>query len=192
MRLQKTQAGRDALQRRDRSLHPRERQILVITNGSQTRAQMLDLLGADAEALVEHLLQLGLLEVQSVVAPAIYPLPQRSAHVIPITQASSAGSQPSVAPAHKRSLAATKMYCIDVLLLLREIDAYVAVRAIQDSSSEADLIEHIAAAVCFVREKTSVSYALKILNRMQEIVPEGHAATLQRLRREMDVVLDVA
>ena len=58
MQLIKTLRARDALNDRDSALSTRQRQILILADGKRTNAQLLDLMGADAQADVDLLMRL--------------------------------------------------------------------------------------------------------------------------------------
>ena len=58
MQLIKTLRDRDALNDRDSALSTRQRQILILADGKRTNAQLLDLMGADAQADVDLLMRL--------------------------------------------------------------------------------------------------------------------------------------
>ncbi|MFZ4289738.1 hypothetical protein [Variovorax sp. HJSM1_2] len=165
MPLVKTEPGREALQRRDRSLSPRERQILVITDGSRTRSQLLDLLGLTAAAPVDRLLQLGYLQSQEK-APAVHM------------------ASPDSAPQARRSLVATKVYCVDMLQLIREPQAAAVVRALQSSLSETELIHNVWQCLRYLQQNTTPSYAAKVGARLAEIVPPQHLEQLAQCRAE--------
>jgi hypothetical protein len=163
MPLVKTEPGREALQKRDRALSPRERQILVITDGSRTRSQLLELLGLSAATQIDHLMQLGFLQNLER-APA----------------ALSHGSTPALAPAPeaRRSLVATKVYCTDMLQLIREPEAATVMRAIQSSASEAELMDKVLLCLRYLQENTAASYASKVAARLAEIVPLQYCESL--------------
>jgi hypothetical protein len=58
MQLIKTLRAKDALQDRDSALSTRQRQILILSDGKRTSAQLLDLMGPDAQADIDVLMRL--------------------------------------------------------------------------------------------------------------------------------------
>jgi len=165
MPLVKTEPGREALQKRDRTLSPRERQILVITDGSRTRGQLLELLGLSAATQIDHLMQLGFLQNMER-APAL------------LSHGSAPAPAPTPLPEARRSLVATKVYCTDMLQLIREPEAAAVMRAIQSSASEAELMDKVLLCLRYLQENTAASYASKVAARLAEIVPLQYCESL--------------
>ncbi|MDO5652802.1 MAG: hypothetical protein Q4G39_01715 [Brachymonas sp.] len=79
----------------------------------------------------------------------------------------------------KRSLAASKMYMIDMLQLLRCMDASALAVDIQTSHSETDLVDNIARGAEYFATATNASYAGKVYAKLQDILPEEHLGRLQ-------------
>lgn len=165
MPLVKTESGREVLLKRDRTLNPRERQILVIVDGSRSRSQLVDLMGQATDSQIDRLLQMGFLKN--------------------LEAESSAASQIDIAAAPqqaRRSLVATKVYCIDMLQLIREPGAGTVMRALQTSASEDELMDNVLLCLRYMQEKTASSYASKVAARLAEIVPVHHLANLANCR----------
>jgi hypothetical protein len=121
MALLKTEGGKAALQRRDLGLTPRMRQIMILANGSHSRDSMQDLMERDIGAELHWLLQNGYLEEAIDIRYAVEPVPK-----------------PLQAPQQttRRSLAGTKMYIVDILQLLRDMDASSMAVSIHTSQGE--------------------------------------------------------
>jgi hypothetical protein len=62
MALAKTDNGREALRSRDPNLSPRERQILILFNGTRSRASVQQLMQRDIGMELHRLLEFGYLE----------------------------------------------------------------------------------------------------------------------------------
>lgn len=174
MPLAKTQTGREALHQRDRTLSPRERQILVIADGTRSQGQLVALLGQAAETPIARLLQMGFL--QSLEQPKEMATRDQAAQV---RQAS-----PSPEPPTRRSLVATKVYCVGMLQLIREAEAGELVRAIQSCATEPELIDSVLRCLRYVQQNTAPSYAAKVAARLAEIVPQQHLASLAECQME--------
>ncbi len=175
MSLVKTETGREVLLKRDRTLNPRERQILVITDGSRSRRQLVDLMGQATEAQIDRLLQLGFLK--DIGNDLEEGLGKALTGVSPIKTAA-----PTLEA--RRSLVATKVYCIDMLQLIREPGAGAVMRAIQSSATEDELMDNVLLCLRYMQEKTADSYASKVAARLAEIVPQHHLASLANCRPE--------
>jgi hypothetical protein len=48
-------------------------------------------------------------------------------------------------------------------------------------TSESDLMESVITAVQFIRARSGAGYALRVGNRLKDIVPESHLPALQHL-----------
>jgi hypothetical protein len=158
MPLAKTPTGRAALHQRDRNLSPRERQILVIADGTRSRSQLVELFGPPAEPQIDRLLQMGFLAGTA-------------------NQLHHASGDASTLPDARRSLVATKIYCVDMLQLIRAPGAAEVMRSIQSSDSEAELMRNVKRCVVYLQENAAQSYASKVEARLAEIVPQQYLAS---------------
>jgi hypothetical protein len=95
-------------------------------------------------------------------------------------------------PATKRSLAATKMYMMDMLQLLRDMDASAMAVSLHTSESEAEFIANILSAVRLIAFKSGASYALRVLSKVGEIVPQPHLHMVEALASEVAVTANAA
>ena len=171
MALLKTEGGKAALQRRDLGLTPRMRQIMVLANGTHSRDYMQDLMERDIGAELHWLLQSGYLEEAIDTRYAVDPVPK-----------------PLQAPQQttRRSLAGTKMYIVDILQLLRDMDASSMAVSIHTSEGEMECIQNVVSAARLIVLKSGPSYGLRVVNKLREIVPEVHLAALQELAFELE------
>jgi hypothetical protein len=81
--FQKTDAGRDELQRRNRTLDMPSRALLILCNGRSTRAALRAQLGERADALLQGLLDRGLVEVQAPAGGVDIALPELAPTPVP-------------------------------------------------------------------------------------------------------------
>jgi hypothetical protein len=88
-------------------------------------------------------------------------------------------------PATKRSLAATRMYMMDMLQLLRDMDASAMAVSLHTSESEAEFIANILSAVRLIALKSGPTYALRVLSKLSEIVPQSHLYMVETLASEV-------
>jgi FixJ family two-component response regulator len=80
MTFVKTESGRDALRRRDSNLSPRERQIIILFNGTHSRATIQQLMMRDIGVELHRLLEFGYLEERIGAIPTTNraPLPPKT------------------------------------------------------------------------------------------------------------------
>jgi hypothetical protein len=173
MSLVKTEIGKEALQNRDLALKPRMRQIMILANGSHSRESIQDLMERDIGAELHWLLESGYLEETRDIRYAVQrqPLPKPE---IAIQQQTS-----------RRSLAGTKMYIVDMLQLLRDMDASSMAVSLHTSQGEIEFIENVVSAARLIMSKAGPSYGLRVVNKLREIVPEAHLAGLEALAFEL-------
>jgi hypothetical protein len=83
-------------------------------------------------------------------------------------------------------LAGTKMYMVDMLQLLRDMDASSMAVSIHTSESEMEFMQNVVSAVRLIALKSGPSYGLRVVNKLRKIVPEVHLAALQKLTFELE------
>jgi hypothetical protein len=180
----KTDKARQVLLSRDRELGPRERQILILANGVRTRADLAELMGEAVHASIESLMRRGYLYDTSSVKAArvgVVSVKQSATSAQGAPSQADQGSVRVTASQAKRSLAATKMYVMDMLQMMRDMDASALAASLQMCTSERELMDLVMAAVQFIRARSGAGYALRVGSRLKDIVPEGHLPDLQRL-----------
>lgn len=193
--LAKSSAGREALQARAANLTARDRQILVLANGKSLRADVEAMLGGSASMEIDRLSVLGYLLLSS--SPPSVNGPSPTAHVQPTKpsllaaaaveakQAVAAASRPmAAATAHaikseptvnlRRSIAATKMYIIDMLQMMRRPEASALAAALHTSATEEELLDGALQAVSLMASMSGNSYALKVCTQLLAMVPLQH------------------
>lgn len=202
----KTTAGREAMQARDPALSARDRQIMVLANGQRGPEDMAALLGPGTVAEIERLIGLGFLAPALPVAlPQALAVPPAKPEVPRDSRAEPAGALVAAAPppppsrapapapraASRRSLAATKMYVIDVLQMIREPEAAALATLVHTSSSETELMESLLQVLERLPVLTRPSFAHKVCAHLLTIVPGEHEAQLREHSQGMVVDLAV-
>lgn len=195
--LTKTPKARAALQSRAAELLARERQLLILCNGHRPVAEIAKLFGSQTTPIVDDLRRRGYLaEVESDLDAAATlpasatsakaPHEGRSSRPQPLAGVERpAAAAPAVAaPRNRRSIAATKMYVIGLLQLIREMEATSLAVSLHTSVSEDELMAYVVQALRFIEHRSGVSYARQVATRLAEIVPEGHLPILEALRAE--------
>lgn len=203
--LVKTEKGRDELAARGGVLGPRARQILVLSNGSRSQSDLVALLGNSAEGIVQHLLGNGYLvdarfgDINKVPEAVLTStgtffvsdeFTTTHADIVvaapPAQTPENAPLPPSAFKASKRSLAATKMYTIDMLQLVRDPDASAMAVNVHTADTPGELIEHVLTSLRLIRYKSGASYALRVAGRLQDTIPVEFAIDLDALVAEFE------
>ena len=184
MALCKTERGRTALQAHSTSgLSLAERRVLILCDGRRHRDDIVALLGADALSMLERLLQDGYLTLETATVPTPRLVATDGRHVADTELATP--PPPVQAPprtASRRSLAASKMYLIDMLQLQRDPES-VSLRAdIQTSPSEDELVYRMMQGLRHLQSVAAASYARRVGDRLAEILPEPHLPRLDQAR----------
>jgi hypothetical protein len=180
MQLQKTDKAREALAAgKAGAVEMRDRRILILADGRRTRDELLAMLGAEARPAIERLVQAGFLaaaggddvrvNAERDVAPP---------HIV--REAPPAVVAP--ARASRRSLAAAKMYLLDMLQLHRTGDAAALRLAMQTTSDPGALVDRMVESTAYLLSATKASYGERVLARLSEVLPEDDLPKLAVLR----------
>ncbi|MGO4550667.1 hypothetical protein AB4059_06150 [Lysobacter sp. 2RAF19] len=175
MRLSKTDKARDALGAgKSGALELRDRQILILADGKRTRAELIAMLGGERVASIDRLVRDGFLATadNAPVVVSMAPAP-------PV--ASATPIAPAAPPAKRRSLAAAKMYLIDMLQLQRSPTAAELRLSIQSTSDPELLLERLLEALAHLVASTPPSYGERVSARFSEVVPEDALPRLPTL-----------
>ena len=98
-------------------------------------------------------------------------------------QIAAAAAAPRPSPGTRRSLAASKMYLLDMLQLQRNAEA-AELRAAIQCSEPAHLVDTLFQALRMLVGVSTPSYGERIVNRLAEILPEETLPRLENLRSE--------
>ncbi len=85
----------------------------------------------------------------------------------------------------RRSIAATKMYMIDMLQLLRDMDSSSFAVSIQTSQDEADLVMNVLEALRYITRKSGPSYGKRVSERLGAMLPEAYLPDLDFMNAEL-------
>ena len=193
MILTKTERGRALLSDR-RALSPRERQLMVLADGRRSAAELGRWLGFSVEPLAQRLLQDGYLACARSVAweagadrvPASAAPPARTAGKRPdATDGGAAIAPAAVAPPReaasgsaprrgsRRSLAASKMYVVGLMQMLRDADAASLAVTLHCADEAEDLVVGLAAALTYLHRRSGGAYATRVAYRLMEVIPHA-------------------
>lgn len=199
MPLNKSDKGRNALLDRSGGMSMLERRALILCDGRRGREQLVGMLGPDILPGLERLLREGYLvdgstarpvpskPLLSVVAPMPGPAPVAIASVAPVAATVAA---PRPAPQSRRSLAAAKMYIVDMLQLQRDPESVSLKAELQTSPSEDELVYRLGKALRHLRTVASATYAQRIGERLAEILPEAHLPRLAEIANPAPTALE--
>lgn len=181
--LDKSDKGRNALLERSGGMSMLERRALILCDGKRDRERLVALLGPDVLPGLERLLREGYLHATQQPSPSkpllsIVPAstPDVPAAIVAPPPRSTAAA--TGAPASRRSLAAAKMYMVDMLQLQRDPDSVSLKADLQTSPSEDELVYRLGKALRHIGTVASASYAQRIGQRLAEILPESHLPRL--------------
>lgn len=174
MRLDKTDKGRQALlDGVSAGLGLQARRILILADGRRDMAALEALLGAGIGPAIEVLVQEGYLA-----------LPTKPATPAPGAPAPAPVRAPAAAATARRSLAASKMYLLDMLQLQRTPEAAELRAAIQCATSQDEQVDALLHAVRELLLSNATSYGPRVAARLEEILPEEALPRLQAIRGE--------
>lgn len=176
MPLHKTPKGREILDAGPAAgLNLQARRILILADGRRSIDEVASMLGGDTLPTVQWLLREGYLAEASQ-APAA-----REQRVAAIP-----GAAPAGAPVGgRRSLAACKMYMLDMLQLQRTPEAAELRLEIQCVADPGQLVDALLQALRMIVASSSASYAGRVTQRLSEILPEDALPRLAALEAEV-------
>ncbi len=183
MNPHKTEKAHGALRDRPADVSVLERRILILSDGRRGDAEIADLLGSRAREALARLLRDGYLSDRDM-APA--PPPPVVA-IAPISAvAVESGEKPSpagtLAAPSRRSIAAAKMYIVDMLQLQRGSDAAAIADAIRGCRDQDELAAHMLRALRFIHGIANASMSRRVSDRLAEIMPEQYLPELDVFR----------
>lgn len=185
MALTKTEKGRALLQQHSATLLSlAERRALILCDGKRNRDEVVALLGPTALTALERLLDEGYLSLTGITQSAPRLVSVGSTSIVSKAEATAAPmSMPSPARAtSRRSLAASKMYLIDMLQLQRDPESASLRADIQTSPSEDELVYRMMKSLRHLQDVATASYARRVGDRLAEILPEPHLPRLDQTR----------
>ncbi|MEN5223087.1 hypothetical protein [Stenotrophomonas sp. TWI602] len=172
MQPQKTDLARTALQAHRAPLDMRQRRLLILCDGQRDLVQLGQLVGPETPAMVIQLIQSGYLvssgvaEVAVVAPAAPAPAVTPTAVPVPVTE-------------RRRSLAAARIYLLDILELQRHPQAAALFHTLQQSRSDETVMAALQAALDALPGLTSTGYAERVRQRLLEVLPKEHAERFQ-------------
>ena len=181
MKLEKTESGREAMRTRDERLSVRLRQLMVLANGEREVAELTQMSSASSQD-VQNLLSWGFLaKAQSVVilrtesktaANRVQTLsPSKTAEPSSIDLAH---SQHPVAGAHRRSLAAAKLYMLGILEIFRHPSAIELRQSLHACSDAKTLVQTLMRCTSELKQHASEGYAARVAAQLHELLPIEH------------------
>ncbi|HEY0661379.1 MAG TPA: hypothetical protein VGD21_08700 [Lysobacter sp.] len=191
MLLTKTIQARIALHERSGGLSALERRALILSDGNRSRDELVNLLGRDVLPLIDRLVRDGYLASAGESCPpaaTVTATPRTMTATSPVAMPGPAlavaASASVAAPAarSRRSLAATKMYVIDMLQLQRNADSASLAVSIQASRDPNELIGSVFDALRHIQRSSSTSYGRRVAERLAEIIPEEFLPRLQAMQ----------
>jgi len=191
MLLYKTEKAREVLAAGPSAgLALQDRRILILTDGKRSLNQVMAMLGADILPAIDRLMREGYFIRDDAVAanPATAARPSALGGAVTgllraATEAVQARTVPRPPPGTRRSLAASKMYLLDMLQLQRSAEA-AELRAAIQCSEPAQLVDTLFQALRVLVGTSTQSYGERIVNRLAEMLPEETLPRLEAVRAE--------
>lgn len=196
MLLNKTDKARNALRDHRGVLGAADRRALILCDGRRGLDELARLLGPDILRALDQLRAQGYLQASP--SPPTLALRVRNAARDLLGDGDAGHAASAVAPATvptarpaprpgptaptRRSLAATKMYMLDMLQLQRSADAADLRMEVQTASGDEALVDGVLRALAFIQQQANASYAARVGERLAEVLPEAHLPRLAAMR----------
>lgn len=207
MLLHKTELARATLARTGTELGRRERQVLILCDGQRNLNDIVSMLGVDSLGMIQSLIASGYLAQGVATAPAagkglfgrLAGSPRQTPAAAPETAIAPAVPSPAHAPAvvvaaapartppSRRSMAACKMYMIDMLQLQRTPEAASLAVALQTAQDDDERALALVDALTWLRSATKASVCERVAERLKEIVPEAYLAGIDAAWQQLIV-----
>lgn len=181
MRPSKTERARDALQNHSAGLSLVERRVLILCDGLRNETELIAMLGATAVPALERLVREGYLAVAGAPKETRQSPPAAEAMLAVMRDATPVAAAPAASTA-RRSLAASRMYLLDMLQLQRDPHSAALHARIQRSLGEEGVAESLLDAFRHLQAVASSGYAKRVGERLAEILPEAYLSGLQAIR----------
>jgi hypothetical protein len=178
----KTERGRAALQARSADLSLAERRVLILCDGKRNRDDVVAMLGPNALSAVERLLREGYLALAGGAVPMPRLVADMGAYIAPPAANPPAPRAPAARATSRRSLAASKMYLLDMLQLQRDAESASLRAEIQTSPSEEEMVYRMLKGLRHLQAVATTGYARRVGKRLAEILPEAHLPKLDQTR----------
>lgn len=159
----------------------RERQLLLMCNGTRSSRDIMTLMGHEVLPLLLQLEHKGLVTgVSQTITEAIG---------IKTVSAQSAPG-PALPPRSKSpSLVSAKVYVMDLLQLQQSEVATKITQALQVVSEPSEMMKLILWAVVTILQRSGESYAERVIQRVFEVIPDGHLPEFMACAQEFKVPL---
>ncbi|HFF3761231.1 hypothetical protein [Stenotrophomonas forensis] len=178
MQPRKTDLARTALQAHRAPLDMRQRRLLILCDGQRTVAELTDLLGQEAPAMVIQLVQSGYLETGPTTAPLPAPATPAARPAAPTAPTPITASAPAPAPTapveRRRSLVAARIYVLGILEMQRHPQAAALFRDLQQARAEDEVLQRLQSAMQMLPGLTSDGYCQRVRQRLLEALPLEH------------------
>lgn len=162
MPYNKTDKGRETLAAGPAAgLTRQDRRILILVDGKRSLEQLVSMLGSDIRPRIERLAHDGY------IAPAMAGT-VRHAPPAPLAPVATPAPAPT---GTRRSLAASKMYMLDMLQLQRSAEAADLRATIQCAVDAGGLVDALAAALQLILSSSTPSYGERVAGRLAETLP---------------------
>jgi hypothetical protein len=163
MMMHRTDLAAQALHIRCKTLSAMDRQILILANGRHSQADLLRMMGAGAQAQqrLQLLAQRGFLRVGALAVKAPSPVPVAEPPK-PIKPPATQG---------KRSLAAAKMYMLDMVQRSRNASSQPVQEAIKTAGDAQQMRAAFDAALAYLQQQGGAGYAEKIAAQLAALLP---------------------
>lgn len=142
------------------------------------------MVGLGGAAAMERLAELGFLSLE----PPAVPAASAGSAAPAATAATAARPDPQPEPAalERRSSAAAKMYLVDMLAMIRGPEASTLAALVHGSRSETELLDRLEPVLERIAQLTRPSYALRICQHLQTLLPQSAQARLAALAQGLE------
>ena len=181
MQLHKTDKARSALLERTDTLTAQDRRILILSDGQRSLDDIAGLLGPPARPAVLRLVEERYLATSHAASASVagIAVPAMGTATTSAIAPSAATTPPSARPATRRSLAATKMYMLDMLQLQRDAESAEIKASIRTSIGPEATIAAVLQGLQHIQHIANPSYSRRVFDRVAEMIPEEVLPVLQ-------------
>ena len=181
----KTEAGRLALADRRSGLAIRDRQIMLLCNGTQTVAGLADLFGPEVGGDLSRLRDRGLIEPQSAqLTETLRTLAQESVAQVDVPASSSELAEAEAAKRHERQLLAARQRASRLAGQFGSPAAERLLQGYHDSQLEADVLVYVSRVIGLIEHEQGIEMATFEAEKLALMLPRSSVSLL------LDCLLD--
>ena len=181
MQPRKTALAHTTLEAHRAALGMRQRRLLILCDGQRSVTELTQLMGQDAPAMVVELIREGYLVTGAAPAAQVSQTSPSATSARPTATPAPCTTPAAAAapPDRRRSMAAARLYLLDILEMQRNPAAAALFHQLQQARGDDDILDALQAALRALPTMTREGFAQRVTQRVLEVLPHEHLDRFQ-------------